>query len=135
MSDKFQKKPGADHPITIEPHSRRVIVRAGDRLIADSIHALALREAAYPVVLYLPRADVDLAQMQRADLTTHCPYKGDANYYSIPEAGPRGANIAWTYEDPYEAVEAIAGHIAFYPDRVVDIEEVAAESEPSPATS
>lgn len=125
MSDKIRKLPGTDHPIAIQPNGNRVIVRAGDRVIADSTQALALREAAYPAVLYIPRADLDIALLERTELTTYCPYKGDANYYSIPGAGSRGANVAWTYERPYDAVAAIAGHIAFYPDRVVDIEEVA----------
>lgn len=113
-----QKLPNRDHPITIEPKQARIIVRAGSRVIADTIRALSLKEAAYPAVLYIPRADIDLAQLERTNLTTHCPYKGDASYFSIPEAGDRAVNIAWSYEEPYGAVAQIAGHVAFYPDRV-----------------
>jgi uncharacterized protein (DUF427 family) len=120
------KQPGPDHPITIAPHPAHVVVRAGGRTIADTRAALALREAGYPAVLYVPRDDVDLAQLERTDHATYCPYKGDAAYYSIPGGGGRGTNAVWTYEEPYEAVFPIKDHLAFYPDRVDAIEEQAA---------
>lgn len=123
MTAKPKKRPGADHPIAIEPHRRRVVVTVAGRVIADTQHALALREASYPPVLYLPRRDVDMAQLARTDHATYCPYKGDAAYYSIPAGGERSKNAVWSYEAPYDAVAAIKGHLAFYPDRVDAIEE------------
>jgi uncharacterized protein (DUF427 family) len=117
------KLPGPDHPITVTPHRARVVVRAGGRTIADTRDALALQEASYPVVFYIPRDDVDLAQLERTDHATYCPYKGDAAYYSIPGPGGRGANAVWTYEEPYEAVSQIKDRLAFYPNRVDAIEE------------
>ena len=115
--------PGPDHPITIAPHAARVVVTAGGAVVADTSDALALREANYPAVLYIPRDDVDLGLLERTDHTTYCPYKGDAAYYSIPGVGERGANSVWTYEAPYEAVSLIKDHLAFYPDRVDGIDE------------
>jgi len=120
---KLVKPPSPEHPITIEPSRARVVVRAGGKVIADSREALRLREATYPPVLYLPRKDADLSQLARSDHATYCPYKGDCAYYSITAAGPRGTNAVWTYEAPYDAVKEIAGHLAFYPDRVDGIEE------------
>ncbi len=87
--------------------------------------ALTLQEAAYPPVLYLPRADVDMAQLERTAHATYCPYKGDCAYYSVPAGGERAVNAVWTYEQPYEAVAAIRDHVAFYPDRVDSIEQFA----------
>ena len=115
--------PGPDHPITITPSPSRVVVTVGGRVIADSRAALTLQEAAYPPVLYIPRADVDMAALARTDHATYCPYKGDCAYYSIPAGGERAANAAWTYEAPYDAVAAIRDHLAFYPDRVDAIEQ------------
>jgi uncharacterized protein (DUF427 family) len=117
------KLPGPDHPITISPHDGRVVVTVAGRTVADTREALALREASYPVVFYIPRDDVDLAQLQPSDHVTYCPYKGDAAYYSIPGAGEQGTNAVWTYEEPYEAVSPIKEHLAFYRDRVDVIEE------------
>jgi uncharacterized protein (DUF427 family) len=116
--DKTVKVPGPDHPIAITPSAKRVTVSIGDTVIADSRHALSLKEAAYPAVLYIPRADVRMDLLIRSQHTTHCPYKGDCNYFSIPSAGARGENAVWSYEHPHDAVAAIAGHLAFYPDRV-----------------
>lgn len=116
------KIPGPDHPITITPTGQRVRVRVGGQLVADTTRALTLREASYPGVQYIPRADVDMTLVERSSHTTHCPYKGDASYYGIPSGGPRSRDAIWSYEDPAPAVAAIAGHFAFYPDRVDAIE-------------
>jgi uncharacterized protein (DUF427 family) len=125
MQTRKMKVPGPDHPISIAPNPARVIVKSGGRVIADTRHALVLREAAYPAVQYVPRRDVDLSLLERTTHTTYCPYKGDCNYFSIPSSGERGVNAVWTYEQPFAAVETIKDHLAFYPDRVDSIEEVA----------
>ena len=116
------KIPGPDHPITIIPTGRRVVVTVAAKVVADSKNALTLKEASYPAVQYVPRADVDMSLLVRTDHKTYCPYKGDASYYSIPVGGERARNAVWTYEDAYPAVDAIKGHLAFYPDRVDGIE-------------
>lgn len=126
MPTKTIKIPGPDHPITIERNDKRVVVRLGDREIANSSNVLKLREASYPPVFYIPRADVDMSLLVRSETTTYCPYKGDAAYYSIPTGGERSVDAIWTYEDPYDAVLDIRDHVAFYPSRVDAIEEVAA---------
>ena len=122
MLDKPVRTPGPDHPIAIAPSGSRVRVVVAGRVIADSTEALALREATYPPVLYIPRKDVDMAALARSDHATYCPYKGDAAYFSIPAGGARAANAVWTYEAPYDPVAAIRDHVAFYPDRVDSIE-------------
>ncbi len=114
--------PGPDHPITITPTAKRVVVTVGGRVIADSRAALTLQEAAYGPVQYVPRADVDMSLLERTDHATYCPYKGDCAYYSVPAGGERALNAVWTYEQPYDAVAAIRDLVAFYPDRVDSIE-------------
>ena len=117
------KLPGPDHPITITQNPRRVRVTAGDIVIAESTKALTLKEAKYPAVQYLPREDANMALLERTERTTHCPYKGDASYYSIKADGKTLDNAIWTYETPFPAMTEISGHLAFYPDKV-KIEEV-----------
>lgn len=109
--------PGPDHPITVTPNPKRVVVSAGGKVIADTRGALTLQEATYPAVQYIPRADADVAALERTDHHTWCPYKGEASYFSIPGID-RGENAIWTYEGPHEAVAGIRGHLAFYADRV-----------------
>ena len=113
-----QKIPGPDHPITIAKNPDRVVVKAGDQVIADTRDALSLQEASYPAVQYIPRDDVDLTLLERTDHHTYCPYKGDASYYSVLPAGATGVNAVWTYEQPYDAVADIREYLAFYPDKV-----------------
>lgn len=122
MPGKPVRIPGPDHPITITPTPGRVVVKVAGRVVADSSAALTLQEASYAPVQYIPRADVDMAQLARSDHATYCPYKGDCSYFSIPAAGERGRNAVWSYETPYDAVAAIASHVAFYPDRVDSID-------------
>ncbi|MGQ3179840.1 MAG: DUF427 domain-containing protein, partial [Blastomonas fulva] len=105
------------------PNPARVVVTLGGRTIADTRAALTLREASYPAVQYIPRADVDMSLLERSTHTTYCPYKGECNYFSIPAGGERSVNAVWTYESPYDAVAGIKDHVAFYVDRVDGVEE------------
>jgi len=116
--------PGPDHPITVEPNPARVVVKAAGQVIASTTRAQVLREASYPAVQYIPLADVAEGVLERTEHHTYCPYKGEASYYTLT-AVPEGENAVWVYEQPYAAVADIAGHVAFYPDRV-EVEEVPA---------
>jgi uncharacterized protein (DUF427 family) len=107
-----------DHPITIAPITERVRVVWRGRTIADSTGALELAEAGYKPVAYIPREDVDMSLLARTDRVTTCPYKGEANYYSIADGEGSDDNAVWTYETPKTEVGEIAEHLAFYPNRV-----------------
>lgn len=121
MIIKQMKLPGPDHPITIEKNPSRVVVTVRGRIIADTGNALTLREASYPAVQYVPRRDVDIAELTRSTHTSFCPYKGEASYYSIPAGGDRSVNAVWSYESPFEAAAQIKDYVAFYPGRVDEI--------------
>ena len=110
------KLPGPDHPISITPNPRRVNVLFQGQVVAETTRALTLREASYPAVQYIPRADANMALYAKTERSTHCPYKGDASYYSLPGTG--GETAVWSYEAPFPAMAEIAGHLAFYPNKV-----------------
>ena len=116
------KVPGQDHPITIARNPQRVRVRFNGRVIADTTRALTLKEAHYPPVQYIPRQDADMDAFAATKHRTHCPYKGDASYFTLTADGRTSENAVWSYEQPFPAVHAIAEHLAFYPDRVDAIE-------------
>ena len=120
--DTRMREPGPAHPITITPHEGVVRVLLGGEVIAESRRALKLQEAAMAPVFYIPREDARMAAMQRTPLSTFCPYKGDASYYTITAGAKRAENTVWSYEAPYPAMADIAGHLAFYPTRVDAIE-------------
>ncbi len=117
------KLPGPDHPITITANPKRLRISAGGAVIAETTQALTLKEASYPAVHYIPRKDANMALLARTDRVTHCPYKGDANYFNIKADGKTLENAIWTYETPFPAMAEISGHLAFYPDKVT-IEEL-----------
>jgi uncharacterized protein (DUF427 family) len=120
-------EPSPEHPITIEANPARVVVTVAGRVIADTTKALTLREASYRPVQYIPREDVREAELAPSDHTSYCPFKGDCSYFSVPSGGEHSLNAAWTYTEPYAAVAEIAGHIAFYPERVEQISESPAD--------
>lgn len=112
------KIPGPDHPITVRPNPKRVRVSVGGDVIAETSKALTLKEANYPAVQYIPREDADSAKLKRTSHASYCPYKGDASYFTVEANGKALENAIWTYETPYDSVKEIAGHLAFYPDKV-----------------
>jgi len=112
------KVPDATHPITISPTGSRVTVRVGGVTVAETDRALSLAEASYPVAQYIPLEDVDQALLQRTATQSYCPYKGEASYYSLTTPdGTTESDIIWAYEEPYDAVQEIAGYVAFYANR------------------
>jgi uncharacterized protein (DUF427 family) len=119
MAAAQPKIPGPDHPITISPSRSRVRVRLGGDVLAETADALALKESTYPVVHYIPRNAVQMDRLVKTDRSTHCPYKGDASYFSIVgKDGTRVENAVWSYETPFPAMQEIAGYLAFYPNKV-----------------
>lgn len=103
---------------TIRPAGRVVVVRTGDSVLAESRNALVLAEDGYAPVYYFPREDVAMELLDRSDKVTHCPHKGDATHYHIGGYSHRIGDGAWSYENPKYAARPIAGHLAFYTDKL-----------------
>jgi uncharacterized protein (DUF427 family) len=100
----------------------RVVVKAAGEIIADSHDALVLHEDGHEPVFYLPKSDVRMDVLQPTKHTTRCPHKGMARYWSIEAGGRTIENAAWAYDEPLAGARDIAGHVAFYADRVDAIE-------------
>lgn len=116
------KVPGPDHPIDITDADGAVRVTFNGETVAESSRALAMQETDYPVVHYIPLEDVDQSLLTPTDHSSHCPYKGDASYYTLTVGGQEAENAVWYYPDPYPAVSEIKDHVAFYKTRVDAIE-------------
>jgi len=115
----FKKYPG--HSVSANPSSAHVKVMLGGEVIADTREAVELHESMgqgkktlAPVVYYIPRKDVKMDRLVRSAHQTHCPFKGDASYFSVA-GGPE--NAVWSYETPYDEMLAIRERLAFYPDK------------------
>ena len=112
----FARNP--DHTITVRPFNGTVTVKFSSAVIASSKNAKVLKEAGYPAVFYIPFEDVYFDFLRRGETTTHCPYKGDASYWSVTAVGESKPDVMWAYEHPYAEMLAIRNHGAFYPGKV-----------------
>lgn len=112
----FRDRP--EHAITLEPMAATVRVVFAGRTVAESARALLVRETGYRPVLYFPHADVRLDLAEPGERRTYCPFKGEARYWSLAADGRRAEDAIWSYETPYDEMHALAGHCAFYWDRV-----------------
>ena len=107
-----------DYRIELEPCDRRITVRWKGKVLAESTRSIILHETRHPAVLYFPREDVRQDLLVSTALHTHCPYKGNASYWSVISGDDRLENAVWSYESPYEEALGIAGYMAFYPNLV-----------------
>ncbi|MEV5882832.1 DUF427 domain-containing protein [Streptomyces sp. NPDC052020] len=98
------------HRITVEPSGRHVRVVHGGQVLAESDRALLLRETGCPERYYIPAEDVRLDQLTPSGTSTHCPFKGTASYWSLPDA----ADVVWAYPAPEPEVAEIKDHLCFY---------------------
>src|SRR3954464_13880048 len=115
------------HRIDIRQSSRHLLVRHGDRVIADTSHPLALYESGFAPRWYVPRADVDESALTPVEGQTFCPYKGLASYYDVGGV-KRGA---WFYREAWPEVGRVRDYVSFEPDKVtVTLDDKVLELEP-----
>ncbi|MEJ2230868.1 MAG: DUF427 domain-containing protein [Nitrospirales bacterium] len=112
------------HAITIESNPKRVMITFNGTVIADTRRALTLREGPVPPAQYIPREDVTMSFLRPTTHSTHCPFKGDASYFSVSVDGRTAENAVWTYEAPLLAVADIKDYLAFYPEKMDAIQEL-----------
>ncbi|KNH07154.1 hypothetical protein BRCH_01091 [Candidatus Burkholderia brachyanthoides] len=123
MSTKLNDGHEAAQRLANTPNARRCRVIHQGVTYADTHAALTLAETGAPGVPYFPRADVNMARLERSIHTSHCPHKGQATHYHLlTEDGPV-ENAAWSYESPLDGAAQIKGCLAFYPSRVDRIDE------------
>jgi len=107
----------SDH-IRIRKAGGNWTIRAEGAVLGESRNALELTEGDRPAVIYFPREDIAMVMMDRSATRSSCPWKGEATHYSLVTGSGTIHDAAWSYEAPHRATEAIAGHLAFYPDKV-----------------
>lgn len=118
--------PGAGtggHTVAVSGNRHRVRVIHGGVTMADTQAALTLTETGMPDVFYFPRADVNMARLERSTHTSHCPLKGEASYFHLRTEDGLVENAVWSYETPLEPLNKIKGYLAFYASRVDRIDQ------------
>jgi uncharacterized protein (DUF427 family)/class 3 adenylate cyclase len=111
------------YELRYEPCSKRVRVEFNGTFVADSTRAIVLHETRAPPMHYFPREDVRMDCLVRTPLETHCPFKGNASYWSLRVGDRTAENAVWSYEEPYRDAEAIRGYLAFYRSKIAALYE------------
>ena len=106
------------HIVTPHPSAAHVTVRFGGETIAETRQSLRVEETGYSPVYYIPRKDVRMELLEPTERSTHCPFKGDASYFTIKAGGKEAQNAVWTYQSPKDSVGEIKGYLAFYADQL-----------------
>lgn len=123
----MSKSPGhqkwPDHKVLETPVGQRVTVELDGQIVAESSNVIRVDEDGSPVRYYFPRDDVRMDKLQRTATTSHCPFKGTANYFSLSTGGAdkRLVDAVWTYEDPFDEHPALKDRLAFYDDKYRNI--------------
>ena len=106
------------HTVTPHPSTVHITVRFAGEVIAETRRPLRVEETGYKPVFYIPREDARMELMEPTARSTHCPFKGDASYFTIKAGGKDAQNAVWSYESPKESVGEIKDYLAFYADQV-----------------
>jgi uncharacterized protein (DUF427 family) len=109
---------GPAHRLLLHPFPRRVRARFAGEVILDSTRGTLLHESNILPRLYVPQADVRADLLERTDHSTHCPFKGDASYWSVRVGDRVAENAVWTYEEPIDEASWLRGLVSVYPERM-----------------
>ncbi len=107
-----------DYQIDVAPAGKHVRIEVNGQAIVDSKNALLMREQNHKPVYYFPQSDVDMSLFERTGHSTHCPFKGDASYWTLMVNGRVLEDVMWSYLTPCDEVADIAQYVAFYRDRI-----------------
>jgi uncharacterized protein (DUF427 family) len=111
-----------DHHVAERHLDQRMTVSINGEVIADSKDVIRVDEDKAPARFYFPRSDVKMDKLQSSHTTTQCPYKGTARYFSISAGGKQLKDSVWSYETPYDEHAGLAGRVAFYDDKMPEIQ-------------
>jgi uncharacterized protein (DUF427 family) len=104
--------------VDILPSSRHIRIEVDGVTIAETSKPTLLFETNLPVRYYVPKTHIRMDLLTPSQSTSHCPYKGDAEYWSLALGDSVKADIAWSYRTPLPESQKIAGLISFYPEKV-----------------
>ena len=122
----MSKSPGhrehPEHHVRERSLSEPIRVAVNGDVIAESTDVVKVEEDGHPARYYFPRVDVKMERLEPSATTTKCPFKGQAHYFDVSSNGRRLRDAVWTYEEPYDEHTALKDRVAFWDDKVHEIE-------------
>jgi len=107
-----------EYRMSLDPCPHRIRIVVNGETVADSVEASILRETRHDPVYYFPKRDLRMDLLTKTQQHTHCPFKGNASYWTL-EVGERvEKDLVWSYEAPYPEARPLTGMMAFYGSRV-----------------